>query len=253
MNFIPNPEQRNDNEILTFNAINNTWEAKPLPGNGHLIAWCYFDGTKDESVTTSTAISNRLLLVSNGISSVYRAALGQFQINFDPILLSPKYVIICSGSKPGYPLIASPNLNNANGVVTPTVSSCTILFNDNGGSDKDPLYGYVTIFGNNIGNYINLLILFLQHGAGGKDERTIINVKKWTDGVIPNRIHVSITSSQTVLNINGTIVQNTGNNSSKTGDFWITVSPANGGSFYVKCCDNNYGKGVSAFTLLGWD
>lgn len=102
--------------------------------------------------------------------------------------------------------------------------------------------------------YIGAVIATLTHGGSQTDSQTISNVKKYCLGVIPSRIRITIRANQSIVNVNGTRVLDSGNNNTSTVDIWISIYPSSDGYFTITCGDfgNNYGGGSGVVTFYDY-
>ena len=95
-------------------------------------------------------------------------------------------------------------------------------------------------------------LLSTSHERNSNTAGTCSNVASFFNGIIPKRVYVNGNARQVVMYINGGVVMNTGNNNTQDASFWITINPANNGSFTYNCNDASYGAGYANFVIADW-
>lgn len=78
--------------IQELNTLITSLSAITVPGTAK--AWLKFDGTRDETGSPSTFLTNRFIYSSYNIASVLKKANGDYRINFERRFPSPRYVVI---------------------------------------------------------------------------------------------------------------------------------------------------------------
>tara|TARA_R100000329_G_C7476734_1_gene167966 strand:+ start:87 stop:527 length:441 start_codon:yes stop_codon:yes gene_type:complete len=107
-------------------------------------AWVNFDASKDTSGSTSSSNTNRLILGSGNVTSVYRNAAGDYSINFTTAMPDANYCISVS--------CADGNTNNnvvvsaINGTNAQTASQARVYAMSEDSGATDPVLVHVAIF-----------------------------------------------------------------------------------------------------------
>lgn len=99
----------------------------------------------------------------------------------------------------------------------------------------------------------NFTLLSVNHSGGQQLAGTVTNVFNFFKNK-PNKINVRVTSGQSVTSINGVMLINTGNNSSRTVDTTIDINPTSNGSFSYTTGNTggrggNWGGGTTTITI----